>query len=66
MKRFADRLQLPPRWWWGSVAAIVVVALIFLAAGSPISALVCLVVAAGIAALALSARTPDADAGADG
>jgi hypothetical protein len=60
MKRFADRLNLPPVWWWGSVAAVAVVALIFLAAGSTAAFLVCLVCAAGIAALALSAGPRDA------
>lgn len=55
MKDFAQSLQLPPKWWWGSVAAVVVVALIFLAIGAHVAALVCIVCAAGIAALAVSA-----------
>jgi hypothetical protein len=59
MKRFADSLNLPPVWWWGSVAAVAVVALIFFAVGSTAAGLICLLCAAGIAALAMSTRSPD-------
>jgi hypothetical protein len=59
VKRFADRLNLPPVWWWSSVAAVAVVALIFLAVGAIVAFLVCLLCAVGIAVLALSAGPHD-------